>query len=276
MQGEDIRRRLRDGGVAYGVMAQEFFTPGFCRIAGNAGAEFVIFDMEHGGVGIDVLKAQLAFARGAGVAPFVRVPGIAYHLIAPVLDAGAMGIMAPMVETREQAENLARWCRYRPEGVRGLGFGVGHDDYRGGDIIATMREENEGMLVIALVETAKGIENADEILAEPGVDVGWLGHYDLTNTMGITAEFDRPEFHASVETLFSACRKHGKAPGFLATTVEQAREWRAKGVRCLCYGTDVGVFQSALSGALRTLTAMAPPAESGVSLSDRIRSSPAS
>ena len=84
-------------------MAAEFFTPGFCQIVSNAGAEFIIFDMEHGGVGIDMLKAQIAFARGAGVAPVVRVPGIAYHLVAPVLDASAVGTMAPMVETRDQA-----------------------------------------------------------------------------------------------------------------------------------------------------------------------------
>jgi 2-keto-3-deoxy-L-rhamnonate aldolase RhmA len=253
-----IRDKLREGRVVYGVMAAEFFTPGFCQIARNAGAEFVIFDMEHGAVGIDTLKAQMAFARGAGVAPLVRVPAIAYHLGAPVLDAGAMGIMAPMVETREQAESLAKWCRYRPEGIRGLGFGVGHDDYCGGDVVATMREENERTLVIALVETARGIANADEILGVQGVDVGWLGHYDLTNTMGITAQFDRKEFNAAVATLFDACRKHGKAPGFLAASVEHAREWRAKGVRCICYGTDISVFQSALSEALRTLKADDP------------------
>lgn len=211
--------------------------------------------MEHGGVGIDVLKAQISFARGAGVTPVVRVPGIAYHLIAPVLDAGAMGIMTPMVETREQAENLAKWCRYRPEGVRGLGFGVAHDDYRGGDVVEKMKEENERTLVIALVETAKGIVNAEEIVSVEGIDVGWLGHYDLTNSMGITAQFERPEFNAAVETLFGACERHGKAVGFLATSIAQARAWRAKGVRCLCYGTDVGVFQSALSEALQTLKA---------------------
>jgi 2-keto-3-deoxy-L-rhamnonate aldolase RhmA len=255
MRVNAIREKLGTGGTVYGIMAAEFFTPGFCQIAGNAGAEFIIFDMEHGAVGIDVLKAQIAFARGTGVAPFVRVPGIAYHLIAPVLDAGAMGIMAPMVETREQAENLAKWCRYRPEGVRGLGFGVGHDDYRGGDIVATMRQENERTLVIALIETATGIANADAILSTPGIDVGWLGHYDLTNTMGITAEFSRPEFHASVDQLFSACRKHGKAPGFLVASVEHARDWRAKGIRCLCYGTDISVFQTALSQAFRSLKA---------------------
>ncbi|MFN0193148.1 MAG: HpcH/HpaI aldolase family protein [Aestuariivirga sp.] len=258
MRPNPVRAKLKAGATAYGIMAAEFFTPGFCQIAANAGAEFVIFDGEHGGVGIDVLKAQMAFARCAGISPFVRVPGLAYHLIAPVLDAGAMGIMVPMIETQEQAENLARWCRYRPEGVRGLGFGTGHDDYRGGDIVETMRLENERTLVIALIETATGIANADAILSVPGIDVGWLGHYDLTNTMGITAEFARPEFHAAVDTLLAACRKHGKASGYLATSVAMAREWRAKGFRCLCYGTDIGVFQSALSEALRTLRADAP------------------
>src|SRR5271166_1242912 len=114
-----------------------------------------------------------------------------------------MGIMAPMIETHDQAEKLANWCRYRPEGTRGVGFGVAHDDYAGGDVIEAMRLENQRTLVIALIETATGI------------DVGWLGHYDLTNTMGMTAEFDRPEFHAAVETLLAACRRHGAAPGIL-------------------------------------------------------------
>ena len=248
-------RNLRRAASFTGLWRPSFSRLGFCQIVGNAGAEFVIFDMERGAVGIDVLKAQIAFARGTGVAPFVRVPGIAYHLIAPVLDAGAMGIMAPMVETREQAENLAKWCRYRPEGVRGLGFGVGHDDYRSGDVIGTMQRENERTLVIALIETATGIKNAEAILSTPGIDVGWLGRYDLTNTIGMTARFDRSEFHAAVDAFFSACWKHGKAPGFLASSEAHAREWRAKGVRCLCYGTDISVFQTALAQALRSLKA---------------------
>ena len=256
MRANGIRKKLEAGGVVYGVMAAEFFTPGFCQIAANAGADFVIFDMEHGGVGIDTLKAQFAYARGTGVAPFVRVPAVAYHLIAPALDAGAAGVMTPMVETREQAELLAKSCRYRPEGIRGIGFGVGHDDYRGGgDIKAAMSEENDNTVVIALIETATGIANAYEILSVPGVDVGWLGHYDLTNTMGVTAEFDNPVFHSAVATLLASCRAHGKAPGFLANSIEQAREWRTKGFRCLSYGTDASLFQRALGEALATLRA---------------------
>jgi 2-keto-3-deoxy-L-rhamnonate aldolase RhmA len=259
MRTNPVRDSLTGGKSAFGIMAAEFFTPGFCQIAANAGAEFVIFDMEHGGVGIDVIKAQIAFARGAGIAPFVRVPTLAYGLVAPVLDAGAVGIMAPMIETRDQAEKLASWCRYRPEGVRGVGFGVAHDDYKGGDVITAMRLENQRTLVIALIETATGIANADAILSVPGIDVGWLGHYDLTNTMGMTAEFDRPEFHAAVDTWLGACRRHGKAPGILASTLAAAQEWRAKGVRCLCFGIDIGVFQTALSTALQALKADSPP-----------------
>jgi 2-keto-3-deoxy-L-rhamnonate aldolase RhmA len=163
-----------------------------------------------------------------------------------------------MIETRDQAERLAAWCRYRPEGVRGLGFGAGHDDYDRGDVLAKMRAENERTLTIALVETATGIENVDEILGVPGIDVGWLGHYDLTNTMGITAQFDAPEFDAAVAKLTAAVRRHGKSAGFLATSVPMARAWRAKGFNCLCYGTDAGVFQAALGEAIGALRSDGP------------------
>ena len=253
MRPNPIRGRLKAGNTVYGMFAVEFFSPGLCQIAANAGAEFVLFDMEHGGVGIDVLKAQFAFARGVGIAPLVRVPGHHYHLVAPVLDAGAMGIMVPMLETKEQAEQLAAWCRYRPKGRRGLGFGVGHDDYQRGDVTAKAREENERTLVIALVETAAGIANIDAILSVEGIDVGWLGHYDLTDSLGITAQFDRPEFTEAVARLVAACNKHGKAAGFLATSIEMAREWHAKGFRCISYGTDAGLLQAALGDALATL-----------------------
>ena len=246
MRANPVRAKLREGKTVYGTFAVEFFSPGLCQIAANAGAEFVLFDMEHGGVGIDTAKAQFAFARGTGVVPLARVPALHYHLIATVLDAGAMGIMVPMLETPEQAAELAAFCRYRPAGRRGIGFGYGHDDYRRGDVSAKTREANERTLVIALIETAIGIGNVDAILAVEGIDVGWLGHYDLTDSMGIVGQFDRLEFDAAVRKLVAACERQGKAAGFLATSVEIAREWRAKGFRCLAYGTDVGLLQGAL------------------------------
>ncbi|MGQ0675337.1 MAG: HpcH/HpaI aldolase family protein [Rhodospirillales bacterium] len=248
-----LRRKLKRGGAAFGQMAFEFFTPGLMRIMANAGAEFVILDTEHSGVGIETLKAQAAYARGTGVVPMARVPGAHYHLVAAALDAGIMGIMVPMVETAEQARKIASWCRYRPQGVRGLAFGMPHDGYAGGDHIAKMKAENDRTLVIALIETKKGIDNANAIMAEPGIDVGWLGHFDLTNSLGIDGQFDHPRYRAAVGRLLKACDRHGKSAGFLCGDVETGRRYLDWGFRMLCYGTDIAVFQSALAAGIAGL-----------------------
>src|SRR5436190_15920711 len=152
-QPDAVRERLARGEAAFGTMAFEFFTPGLFAIAGQAGADFIILDTEHSGVGPDTIKAQIAAARGTNVEPYVRVPGNAHHLIAPILDAGALGVMVPLVETREQAEAIVPAARYRPLGRRGLAFSVAHDDYSGGEITPKIARANARTLVIALIES---------------------------------------------------------------------------------------------------------------------------
>jgi 2-dehydro-3-deoxyglucarate aldolase/4-hydroxy-2-oxoheptanedioate aldolase len=185
----------------------------------------------------------------------VRVPGCHYHLIAPVLDAGAMGIMVPMVESPAQAQQIASWCRYGPEGVRGVAFGMSHDDYGSGDVVQKLREANERTLVIVLIETAAGIANAEGIMAVDGVDLGWLGHFDLTTSMGIPGQFEHPDFLAAVDRLITACRAHGKPAGVLAGSVEAAEAWRTRGFRVFAYGTDISLLQQSLRDGLVRLRA---------------------
>ena len=255
MRPNPVRANLQSGGNVYGTMAFEFFSPGLMAILAEAGADFVLLDTEHSGVGIETIKAQLAACRGLGIVPMVRVPGCHYHLIAPVLDAGAMGIMVPMVETAAQAQQIASWCRYRPQGVRGVAFGMPHDDYGGGDVVQKLREANERTLVIALIETAPGIANAEAIMAVEGLDIGWLGHFDLTNSMGIPGQFDHPDFLAAVDRLVAACRVHGKPAGILAGSVEIAEAWRARGFGIFAYGTDISLLQQSLRDGLARLRA---------------------
>ena len=109
-------------------------------------------------------------------------------------------------------------------------------------------------MVIALVETANGIENVDAIAAVDGVDVVWLGHYDLTNFLGIPGEFDNPKFHAAVDSLIVACKMHGKTPGFLAGNEHFARDFRAKGFRMIAYGLNL-LMQGALANGIKLLRA---------------------
>jgi 2-keto-3-deoxy-L-rhamnonate aldolase RhmA len=174
----ELRRRLYAGERVYGTMAFEFFTPGLIPLLHAAGCEYVVLDMEHSGVSIETIKQQIAYARGLGIAVWVRVPELRYAALARVLDAGADGVMVPMLETAEQAKDLVRFARYRPDGERGCAFGMAHDHYRPGDPAAVMQSANQRIVLIALIETAEGIENCAAIMATPGLDVGWLGHYD--------------------------------------------------------------------------------------------------
>jgi 2-keto-3-deoxy-L-rhamnonate aldolase RhmA len=130
-----------------------------------------------------------------------------------------------------------------------------HDDYGGGDVVQKLREANERTLVIALIETAAGIANAETIMAVEGIDIGWLGHFDLTNSMGIPGQFDHPDFLAAVDRLIAACRTHGKPAGVLVSSVETAEAWRAHGFRIVAYGTDISLLQQTLRDGLARLRA---------------------
>jgi 2-keto-3-deoxy-L-rhamnonate aldolase RhmA len=242
-----VRAKLLSGGTALGVMAFEFFTPGLAKVLKAGGAEFVILDTEHSGAGMDTLKAAIAYARGAGIVPMVRVPGLARHLISPVLDAGAMGIMVPMLETADQARELVSYCRYRPLGTRGLAFGMAHDDYETRPLHEAITAANDAILTIPLIETATGLANAAEIMAVPGIDLGWVGHFDLTDSLGFTGKIDDPRYAAAEAQLLAAAKAAGKPFGWLAGDGQQAKAALARGFRCLCINTDIGLLRAAVT-----------------------------
>jgi 2-keto-3-deoxy-L-rhamnonate aldolase RhmA len=251
-----LKERLRRDGRAFGPMVFEFFSPGMPAIVAAAGADFVLFDMEHTGLGFETLKSLLAGCRGLDLAPLVRVPAHAPDMIARALDLGAEGVMLPMVETRAQAEAIAAAAHYPPHGRRGAAFGVAHDDYRLGSPAETMRAARARTMVLALVETAAGIENVDAIASVPEIDVLWLGHFDLTNSMGIPGQFDHPAYRAAVARLIEAAHRHGKIAGFMALDERWARDYWAHGFRMIAYGLDHLLFQAALKAGLDTLKAL--------------------
>jgi 2-keto-3-deoxy-L-rhamnonate aldolase RhmA len=228
-------------------------------VLANCGYDFAILDLEHSGTDLETIRQQIAFARGLSIEVYVRVPENSYAAVARVLDAGAQGVMVPMLETPEQAREVVEWARYRPEGKRGLAFGIGHDGYRGADPVGTMATANERNVLIALIESEKGIENADAILATPGIDIGWLGHFDLTSDMGITAQFDHPRFWAAVEKLAAAGKAHGKACGILDGNVDFLQKFAARGYRALGFATDVAVLRQGYTAGLQQLKSLPTP-----------------
>ena len=238
------------GDMVLGSMIFECFTPGIAQILHSAGSEFVIFDMEHAGFTIEQLKQQCASCRGLGIVPMVRVPRGEYHFIARALDVGARGIMVPMVESEHEARRLVEATRYPPQGRRGAAFGFAHDDYAAGDPKAKMRAANNRNLLIAQIETERGLASVDDIAAVEGVDCLWLGHFDLTNFLGIPGDFEHPDYIKAVRTIVAAARRHDKARGFMVADQDWARRYRKYGFNMLASGTDQAILAAGVRSIL--------------------------
>ena len=253
MLNNPVKQKLLAGDVALGTMIFEFDSTGISRIAGHAGAEFLLFDMEHTGWSIETIRKLIATTQRTGPLPFVRVPASDYQFIARTLDVGAAGLMFPMVQNREQAEKIVDCAKYPPVGRRGAAFGVAHDHYGSDDIIATMQAANEQGLIIAQIETRSGLENVEAIAAVQGIDVVWIGQFDLSNSLGIPAQFDHPDFQKAVDRVLAACKIHDKAAGYMAFSVEEGKQLIDRGFRSIAFGGDLWLYQQALRTGLTEL-----------------------
>ncbi len=237
--------KLAAGELAFGHMLMEFFTPAPARLAAEAGLDFVLFDMEHGRCDFALLAQLLSAARDLDISLIVRPPDLTARPLGRILDLGADGVMVPRVETAADVRTILDAVKYAPLGRRGVAVAVAHDDYRprGGDFF---ERRNAETVVIAIVETVRAFDNLEEILSVPGLDVAWMGHYDLTVSMGIPAQFEHPRFLEAMSKLIEGCRRHGIAAGFLPPNPVEATRWIRAGFRALSLGSDIGIYASAL------------------------------
>ena len=242
---KQLRARLLNGDVILGQMVLELFTPGIGPMLAASGLDFVLYDMEHGRCDIAQVGEMIASCRGSDIAPWVRVPDFNFRPLSRVLDLGARGVMVPRVETRAQAQEIVAQLKYPPQGVRGVALGVAHDLYHasGSEFFAKANEET---VVIIQLESTKAFQNIEEILSVPGIDVAWLGHYDLTVSMGIPLQFNHPRLQTAVDAMFDCCLRNHVAPAFITTTPESTEHWIQQGLRVVSLGTDIGIFQSGI------------------------------
>jgi 2-dehydro-3-deoxyglucarate aldolase/4-hydroxy-2-oxoheptanedioate aldolase len=245
MKPNTIKAPIMAGETVVGAMTFEFFSPGMSAILANAGCRFVFYDMEHTGLGFETLKWLFSTCRGLPIEPMVRVPKGEYAWLARALDLGARGVMIPMVESADQARSIVQSCRYPPVGRRGAGFGFAQCDYLGGDVGQKVRIANERTMVVAQIETERGLAAVEEIAAVDGIDVLWVGHFDLSNFMGMPAQFDNPIFLQAMQHVADVARRHGKAAGFMATDPAWVDRAKAMGYTMLAVGTDVSLLADA-------------------------------
>jgi 2-keto-3-deoxy-L-rhamnonate aldolase RhmA len=237
----------------FGHFIVEFATPGIGHIMKSAGCDFVLFDLEHSGFGFETVKSALRYFEAADLPAIVRVPSREYHHIARAMDMGAEGLMLPMVGSVEEVRHIVNSMKYHPMGKRGVALQVAHDRYRPGAVADKFTAANRRTTLFCQIETAEGVENCEAMAAIDEVDCLWVGHFDLSVSLGIPGEFDNKIFTQAIERVAAATRKHGKALGRLVPNVEQGIAINRIGFDFICYSGDVWVLHNALAEAIGQL-----------------------
>ena len=205
-----IRDRLRAGKTVVGT-AGSLSEENMSMLA-NSGLDFILFDTQHSPIELKEYKDAMAAMQGKDAAPIVRVSANRADLICFALDLGARGIIVPMVNTKEQAIEMVRACQYSPLGDRsnaGIRGEWGEfENYR--DYLDTVNEE---LLIIPMIETQQAIDNIDEILSVPGIDVLLIGPSDLSIELNVPLDYPSDIYQEGLDTIAAACKKHGVVPG---------------------------------------------------------------
>lgn len=240
-------------GLRVGTFVAEFATPGIGYILKNAGLDFVFLDMEHSGFDVMTLKSALRYFEAADLPCLVRPAGKDYYDMARVLDIGAQGLVLPMVSSAAETREIVRQCKYAPRGERGVALGMMHDKFTGGPVLEKLNAANAETVIFPLIETAGGVAEVEEIAQVEGVDGLWLGHFDLSCSLGIPGEFDHPKFHDAVARTCAAGKAAGIPVGRICGDVEEGAAEHAKGFDLIGVSGDVWLLQAALAAAATDL-----------------------
>jgi 4-hydroxy-2-oxoheptanedioate aldolase len=257
-----LRELWDGGGVTVGgwcVMPSAFSA----ELMGRAGFDWVCVDTQHGVVGYDQMALMLQALAITGTPAFVRVPWNTPGDIMKALDAGAQGVVVPMVNSADEARRVVGACRYPPDGYRSWGpirAALGVDGY-------SPEVGNRRVVVAVMIETAAGVAAADEILAVPGVDAVYVGPNDLAISHGMSPSADAVEDEHSrlIETILAAAQRHGVVPGIHCGSVETAARWRDRGFRMLNVLSDAVFMRTNATAVVKALAgrpAAARPASS--------------
>ncbi len=214
------------------------------ELLASLGFDFLTVDAEHAAIGITEAQTlyQAIAAGNSDCTPLVRLPETNYETVKRHLDAGAKGVIAPLINTPEQAREVVEAAKYPPEGERGVGFA--RSNTYGADFDTSVPYDNNEIVVCVQIEHRRAIKNIDEILTVDGIDAVLFGPYDLSASLDITGQFDHPKFREAIETAETACREHNVILGthVVQPDVDEATQRIKEGYRLLAYSLDITVL----------------------------------
>jgi 4-hydroxy-2-oxoheptanedioate aldolase len=210
-------------------------------IAFTAGFDSIYIDMEHSTFPLDAASQICLACNHLGITPLVRVPGLDPSFIGRVMDSGAMGIIVPGVQSADEARIAVRAVKHAPLGERSLAGAAPQLHFRSLPPAETVRELDEASMVVAMIESQRGLDSADAIAAVDGVDMLLVGANDLSVELGIAGQMDDPRIHAAFLHVIDVCRKHGKAVGLggIGGRPDLIRQYQQLGAGYVSTGNDI-------------------------------------
>jgi len=219
------------------------------QLAKTAGFDMIYIDIEHSSFTLDATGQICLAALSAGITPMVRVPSNTPEYISRVLDGGALGVIAPHIESAQEARAVVKAAKFPPLGERGAGGPLPHLQYRSFQAAEANAAVNDATMVIVQFESAGAVDRADKIAAVEGVDMVLIGVNDLLASLGLAGQYEHAKVREAYAHTIAACRKHGKHVGVggLSAHPKLAAEFVAMGARLVSTGTDIQFLLAAMT-----------------------------
>jgi 4-hydroxy-2-oxoheptanedioate aldolase len=246
------RKRIRGGELLFGCFINTA-SPFSTMIAAQVGFDVVLLDHEHGPGDFHDARHCMDAAMGTGSEIWVRVPGNEQNYLKRILDCGADGIMCPLINTAEEARDLVRSCHYPPAGIRGVAPGFGRHTAYGTRREEYMNRVADDLTIMAQIESVEGVANVDAIAEVEGIDIIFVGPFDLSASLGHMGKFDHPDVVAAIDTIEAATKKAGKRLATLATPGRDAASLRKRGYGLVFSGSDVNFLRSTMENSIAAL-----------------------
>ena len=237
-----VKENCRAGKVQLGFGFQQFRSQDVVRTMAAAGFDWAFVDCEHGGFDGETVQDLCRISGYVGFTPIVRVASLEYDLIARALDAGAMGIIFPRVDTPEQLEEALSWTKFPPLGLRGCGITPLHVDFEPVSVAQIIEHYNEQLMNVVQIETQRALDSLDEILAVKYLDAVMVGPVDLSINLGVPGMVDHPKMIDAYDKIIDACRQHNIIPGTQTRALKMAKMWKERGMLFLGCGSEVSML----------------------------------
>jgi len=237
-----FRQRIGQGPV-FGPFSKSG-DPAIVETLGYAGFDFIILDMEHGPNSIETVQDLIRAAQMTAMAPIVRVPSGDYEMIGSVLDVGAAGVQVPQVSCAQDVHAAMEHAKFAPLGMRGVCRYVRAAEYSSMSKADYFRRANEALLIIQ-IEGQAALDNLDGILAVEGIDIVFVGPYDLSQSLGVPGEVEHPLVIDKMQQIVETCLKRDVFVGNFTEAIPQTQMWVNQGLRYMSYSVDVGILYEA-------------------------------